>query len=79
MMTDRQHLVFSLLRRVGLGAGSFMAVFTYFDQSMDRETAVMIGLGVGLVAFSLPRLRPPGRPPSAPRGFEVVVPEERRD
>ena len=77
---DRWPLIFALLRRFGLGVGSFMVVYPYFNQSMDTDSALAIGIGAGLVAFCLPpvgwRHRPP---PPAPRGFEVVVPEPPRD
>jgi hypothetical protein len=77
---DRLLLIFSLLRRLGLGLGTFLAVFPYFNQSLDTDNALAIGLGAGLVAFCLPPVRGRHRrPPPPQRGFEVVVPEQPRD
>jgi hypothetical protein len=77
---DRRLLIFSLLRRLGLGVGSFLAIFPYFNQSMDTDSALAIVIGVGLVAFCLPPVGGRDRSlPPQPRGFEVVVPEQPRD
>jgi hypothetical protein len=73
---DRRLLIFSLLRRLGRGAGAFLVVYPYFNQNMDTSSALGIGVGAGLVAFCLPPVRGWHRPPPAPRGFEVVVPVE---
>jgi hypothetical protein len=75
------HAMQSLLRRLGLGVGAFMAAFYYYDPHMSSYNARMIGLGVGLVAFCLPRLGLPSADASArpARGFEVVVPGQRQD
>jgi len=77
---DRGLLIISLLRRLGLGVGSFLAIFPYFNQSMDTDSALAIGFGAGLVAFCLPPVGGRDRPlPPPQRGFEVVVPEPPRD
>jgi len=76
---NRRLLILAVLRRVGLGVGSFLAVFPYFNQSLDTDNAMAIGLGVGLVAFCLPPVRGRYRSPPPQRGFEVVVPEQPRD
>ena len=76
---DRRFLILSLLRRLGLGLGTFLAVFPYFNQSLDTDNALAIGFGAGLVAFCLPPVRLRQRAPLPPRGFEVVVPEQPRD
>jgi len=76
---DRRLLVFALLRRVGLGIGSYLAVFSYFNPNMNSDDARHIAQGVGLVAFCLPPVRGRYRPSPPQRGFEVVVPEQRRD
>lgn len=72
-------MIFSVRRRVGLGTGAFLVVYPYFNQNMDTPSAAAIGVGAGLLAFCLPAVRGLGPSLPAPRGFEVVVPEERRD
>ena len=74
------HLALTLLRRLGLALGAYIAAYNYFNStSMRSTTAHSIALGLALFFFSLPRLDPPRHPRAEPRGFEVVVPDKAPD
>jgi hypothetical protein len=74
------YLFLHILRRLGLGIGAYVAVFTYYNPSMATSNAQAIAFGVALVAFSLPGIpRMPRRNTARPRGFEVVVADKSSD
>ena len=74
-------IALSILRRVGLATGAFLASYAYFDNYMNTPVARRIAIGLALFAGSLPAVhhRPRRRPDESPRGFEVVVPERDPD
>jgi hypothetical protein len=74
------YLLLHILRRLGLGIGAYVAVFSYYDPHIATSTARAIAFGVALFAFSLPGIpRLPRRSTARPRGFEVVVPGKSSD
>ena len=61
------YLFLHILRRLGLGIGAYVAVFTYYNPSMATSNAQAIAFGVALVAFSLPGI------PRMPRKAAIDV------
>jgi len=73
-------IALSILRRIGLATGAFLASYAYFDNYLNTSIARRIAIGLALFAGSLPAIyHRPRRPGDARRGFEVVVPEREAD